>query len=92
MGRGGRPYKLLPGQLPAAVPGRPLARLQEQGKAAHSVSKTHCSAQNLGLGAQTADYWVAGTCAGQRAKLDWLVVEEITQLDMALWATWPAWG
>ena len=37
------------------------------------MSKTHCSAQNLGLGAQTADHWV-------------LVVEEITQLDMALWA------
>ena len=28
----------------------------------------------------------AGTCAGAAQKLDWLVVEEITQLDMALWA------
>ena len=54
-----------------------VARLREQGEAAHLVSKTHCSAQNLGLGAQTADHW---------QKLDWLAVEEITQLDMALWA------
>ena len=44
------------------------------------VSKTHCSAQNGGadgrpLGAQV-----------RAQKLDWLVVEEITQLGMALWA------
>ena len=35
-----------------------VARLREQGEAVHLVSKTHCSAQNLGLGAQTADHWV----------------------------------
>ena len=53
----------------------------------HLVSKTHCSAQNLGLGAQTADHWVRRYVRGGSAqKLDWLVVEEITQLDMALWA------
>ena len=34
------------------------ARLREQGEAVHLMSKTHCSAQNLGLGAQTADHWV----------------------------------
>ena len=64
-----------------------VARLQEQGEAAHLVSKTHCSAQNLGLGAQTADHWVRRNVRrGSAQKLDWLVVEEITQLDMALWA------
>ena len=63
------------------------ARLREQGEAVHLVSKTHCSAQNLGLGAQTADHWVRRYVRGGSAqKLDWLVVEEITQLDMALWA------
>ena len=42
---------------------------------------------NLGLGAQTADHWVCRYVRGGSAqKLDWLVVEEITQLDMALWA------
>ena len=59
-------------------------RLREQGEAVHLVSKTHCSAQNLG---QTADHWVRRYVRGGSAqKLDWLVVEEITQLDMALWA------
>ena len=58
-----------------------------QGEAVHLVSKTHCSAQNLNLGAQTADHWVRRYVRGGSArKLDWLVVEEITQLDMALWA------
>ena len=59
-----------------------VARLREQGEAVRLVSKTHCSAQNLGLGAQTADHWVRRYVRG----VDWLVVEEITQLDMALWA------
>ena len=64
-----------------------VARLREQGEAVHLVSKTHCSAQNLGLGAQTADHWVRRNVRGGSAqKLDWLAVEEITQLDMALWA------
>ena len=66
-----------------------VARLREQGEAVRLVSKTHCSAQNLGLAAQTADHWVRRYVRGGSAqKLDWLVVEEITQLDM----TWPAWG
>ena len=35
----------------------------------------------------TADHWVRRHVRGGSAqKLDWLVVEEITQLDMALWA------
>ena len=64
-----------------------VARLREQGEAVRLVSKTHCSVQNLGLGAQTADHWVRRYVRGGSAqKLDWLVVEEITQLDTALWA------
>ena len=40
-----------------------------------------------GPGPQTADHWVRRYVRGGSAqKLDWLVVEEITQLDMALWA------
>ena len=39
--------------------------------AVHLV-KTHCSAQNLGLGAQTADHWVRRYVRGGSAqKLDW---------------------
>ena len=52
-----------------------VARLREQGEAMHLVSKTHCSAQNLGLGAQAADHWVRRYVRGGSAqKLDWLVV------------------
>ena len=51
----------------------------------HLVSKTHCSAQNLDQGRRRPTTGCAGTCA---QKLDWLVVEEITQLDIALWAEW----
>ena len=50
------------------------------------VSKTHCAAQNLGLGAQTADHWVRRTVRNGRCQLDWLVVEEVTQMDTGLWA------
>ena len=55
-----------------------VARLREQGEAVHLVSKTHCSAQNLGLGAQTADHWARRYVRGGS------VVEEIAQLDGAL--------
>ena len=45
------------------------------GRGVRLVSKTHCSAQNLGLGAQTADHWVRRYVRGGSAqKLDWLVV------------------
>ena len=91
--RGGRPCEPLPGgQLPAAH-GPAGHRKDAPGpdEAVHLVSKTHCSAQNLGVGAQTADHWVRYVCGAVR-KLDWLVVEEITQLDMALWADLAWWG
>ena len=42
--------------------------------------------QNLGLGAQTADHWVRRTVRNGRCRLDWLVIEEVTQLDAGLWA------
>ena len=45
-----------------------VARLREQGEAVHLVSKTHCSAQNLGLGAQTADHWVRRCVRGGSAQ------------------------
>ena len=77
----------LPGTGKTYLARKIVARLREQGEAVHLVSKTHCSAQNLGLGAQTADHWVRRYARnGSVQKLDWLVVEEITQLDMALWA------
>ena len=53
-----------------------------KGRRVTLISKAHSSVQNLGMGAQTADHWVqSGRCF-----LDWLVVEEVTQLDVGLWA------
>ena len=43
--------------------------------------------RNLGVGAKTADHWVRKYVRGASAqRLDWLLVEKVTQLDMALWA------
>ena len=63
-----------------------VAQLSAQGEDVTLISKTHCSVQNLGLGAQTADLWVRRTIRAGRCALDWLVVEEVTQLDVGLWA------
>ena len=63
-----------------------VAALREQGQAVHIVAKTHCSVQNIGQGARTADHWLRRFVRHGNVRLiDWLVVEEITQLDTALW-------
>ena len=63
-----------------------VTQLSELGEGVTLISKTHCSVQNLGMGAQTADHWVRRTIRAGRCSLDWLVVEEVTQLDVGLWA------
>ena len=63
-----------------------VSQLSQLGEGVTLISKTHCSVQNLGLGAQTADHWVRKTIRAGRCSLDWLVVEEVTQLDVGLWA------
>ena len=63
-----------------------VSQLSQLGEGVTLISKTHCSVQNLGLGAQTADHWVRKTIRAGRCSLDWLVVEEVTQLDVELWA------
>ncbi|CAE7578756.1 unnamed protein product, partial [Symbiodinium necroappetens] len=65
---------------------RIVAALREQGQAVHLVAKTHCAAQNMGQGARTADHWLRKYVRhGNVRSIDWLVVEEITQLGTALW-------
>ena len=71
-----------------------VARLREQGEAVRLVSKTHCSAQNLGLGAQTADHWVRRYVRGGSAqKLDWLWWwRRSRSWTRRSGRTWPVWG
>ena len=76
----------LPGTGKTQLARRIVQRLREAGDVVQLVSKTHSSAQNLGMGAQTADHWVRRTVRNGRCRLDWLVVEEVTQLDAGLWA------
>ena len=68
-----------------------VARLREQGEAVHLVSKTHCSAQNLGLGAQTADHWADLACVGLNADVKFLLLGDFRQLPAVLdsWAGRP---
>ncbi|CAE7240346.1 unnamed protein product [Symbiodinium natans] len=76
----------LPGTGKTHLARRIVQRLREAGDVVQLVSKTHSSAQNLGMGAQTADHWVRRTVRNGRCRLDWLCVEEVTQLDAGLWA------
>ena len=34
-----------------------MSQLSQLGEGVTLISKTHCSVQNLGLGAQTAEHW-----------------------------------
>ena len=61
-----------------------VSQLSQLGEGVTLISKMHCSVQNLGLGAQTADHRVRKTIRAGRCSLDWLVVEEVTQLDVGL--------
>ena len=63
-----------------------VAQLCELGEVVKLVFKTHCSVQNLGAGAQTADRFVRRSIRNGSCELDRLVIEEITQLDSSLWA------
>ena len=76
----------LPGTGKTHLARRIVEQLREAGDVVQLVSKTHCAAQNLGLGAQTADHWVRRTVRNGRCQLDWLVIEEVTQMDAGLWA------
>ena len=62
-----------------------VQRLREAGKRVDVIAKTHASVQNFGVDAQTADHYVrryirAGSCSA-----DYLVVEEISQINSSLW-------
>ena len=82
------------GQLPGAGdPGLPpQPRGWEQACRAAACCSPGCPApgrrtsRGASWSAQTADHWVRRTVRNGRCQLDWLVVEEVTQIDSGLWA------
>ena len=97
-GRGGPRAPLLRRRRPAAdglpghrenLPGTPDRdpALPEEGYKVKIITKTHSSVQNFGMQAETADHWARSTVRNGYCNIDWLVAEEITQLDTALWAS-----
>ena len=75
----------MPGTRKTHLARQIVAQLCELGEVVKLVSKTHCSVQNLGAGAQTADRFVRRSIRNGSCELDRLVIEEIT-LDSSLWA------
>ena len=62
-----------------------VTALREEGYKVKIITKTHSSVQNFGTQAETADHWVRSTVRNGYCNNDWLVAEEITQLDTGLW-------
>ena len=62
-----------------------VTALREEGYKVKIVTKTHSSVQNFGMQAETADHWARSTVRNGYCNIDWLVAEEITQLDTGLW-------
>ena len=59
--------------------------LRRDGKVVDIISKTHAACANIGMGAKTADHWVRRHIRhGQICDVDWLVIEELTQIDIGL--------
>ena len=62
-----------------------VTALREEGYKVKIITKTHSSVQNFGTQAETADHWARSTVRNGYCNIDWLVAEEITQLDTGLW-------
>ena len=62
-----------------------VTALREEGYNVKIITKTHSSVQNFGMQAETADHWARSTVRNGYCNIDWLVAEEITQLDTGLW-------
>ena len=62
-----------------------VQRLREQGKRVDVIAKTHAACQNFGCDAQTADHWVRRHVRAGGLHCDYLVVDELSQMNAALW-------
>ena len=58
--------------------------LREAGKRVDIICKTHAAVQNFGEGAVTADFWVRHSVRNGAVTCQTLVVDELTQIDIAL--------
>ena len=58
-----------------------VTALREEGYKVKIITKTHSSVMQ----AETADHWARSTVRNGYCNIDWLVAEEITQLDTGLW-------
>ena len=62
-----------------------VTALREEGYKVKIITKTHSSVQYFDMQAETADHWARSTVRNGYCNIDWLVAEEITQLDTGLW-------
>ena len=63
-----------------------VKELRKRGNQVDVIAKTHAAVANFGEGAQTADHFVRQRVRAGHVFANVLVVEEITQLEVQLWA------
>ena len=63
-----------------------IVKLREANKRVDAIAKTHVAVQNLGCDAVTADHWVRRHVRAGGVQCDILVVEELSMIDVQLWA------
>ena len=64
-----------------------VGQLRAEGKIAHCVAKTHLACRNFQMGCVTADHWcIRHIRNGDCAAVQYLVVEEASQINVQLWA------
>jgi len=63
-----------------------ILHLRQAGKHVDVIAKTHAAVQNVGCQAVTADHWVRKHVRNGGVGCSALVVEEITQINVQLWA------
>ena len=64
-----------------------VAQLRSEGETVHCLAKTHLACRNFQMGCETADHWcIKRIQHGDCAAVQYLVVEEASQINVQLWA------
>ncbi len=63
-----------------------IVKLRLAGKIVDVVAKTHSSVQNVQCDAKTADHWIRKHIRNGSTKINCLVVEEVSQINVHIWA------